>query len=51
MRDEALALLAPALARDPAGLWKATQGFTRFGKAGREAQDAGRQCGYHAVLH
>jgi DNA polymerase III subunit delta' len=37
MRDEALALLAPALARDPAALWQAIQGFTRFGKAGREA--------------
>jgi DNA polymerase-3 subunit delta' len=36
LRDEALALLQPALAGDGPGLWKAAQGFTRFGKAGRE---------------
>jgi DNA polymerase-3 subunit delta' len=36
LRDQALALLEPALRGDPAALWKAAQGFTRFGKAGRE---------------
>jgi DNA polymerase-3 subunit delta' len=35
-RDAALALLEPALRGDPAGLWKAVQGATKFGKAGRE---------------
>ena len=37
LRDEALALLAPALRGDAAGLWKAAQGLTRFGRAGRES--------------
>jgi DNA polymerase-3 subunit delta' len=36
LRDEALALLEPALRGDPAGLWKAAQGFMRFGRTGRE---------------
>jgi DNA polymerase-3 subunit delta' len=35
-RDTALALLEPALRGDPPGLWKAVQGATKFGKAGRE---------------
>jgi DNA polymerase-3 subunit delta' len=35
-RDQALALLEPALRGDPAALWKAVQGFNRFGRAGRE---------------
>jgi len=37
LRDEALALLEPALRGDPAALWKAVQGMNRFGRAGREA--------------
>jgi DNA polymerase-3 subunit delta' len=36
-RDQALAILKPALSGDAAGLWKAAQGFTRFGRAGRES--------------
>ncbi len=36
-RNDALAMLAPALRDDPAGLWKAAQGATKFGKAGRES--------------
>jgi DNA polymerase-3 subunit delta' len=36
LRDEALALLEPALRHDPMALWKAAQGLTRFGRAGRE---------------
>lgn len=36
MRDEALALLGPALARDAAGLWKIAQGFMKYGRTGRE---------------
>ena len=36
-RNQALALLEPGLRGDPAALWKAVQGFTRFGRAGREA--------------
>ncbi len=35
-RDQALALLEPALRGDPAALWKAVQGMTKFGRAGRE---------------
>ncbi len=35
-RDGALALLEPARRGDPAALWKAVQGFNRFGRAGRE---------------
>jgi len=35
-RDQALALLEPALRGDPAALWKAVQGMNRFGRAGRE---------------
>jgi len=35
-RDEALALLEPAARGDAVGLWKAAQGFARFGRAGRE---------------
>jgi len=37
LRDQALALLEPALRGEPAALWKATQGFTRFGRGGRES--------------
>jgi len=36
-RDQALALLIPAEKGDAAGLWKAAQSFTRFGRAGRES--------------
>jgi DNA polymerase-3 subunit delta' len=36
LRDQALALLEPALRADAYGLWKATQALTKFGKAGRE---------------
>jgi DNA polymerase III subunit delta' len=36
-RDKALALLEPALRGDRVGLWKAVQGFTQFGRAGRES--------------
>ena len=36
-RDKALALLEPALHGDTMGLWKAVQGFTQFGRAGRES--------------
>jgi len=35
-RNEALALLEPALRGDGPGLWKAAQGYTKYGKAGRE---------------
>ena len=35
-RDKALELLEPALRGDPAALWKAVQGFTKFGRSGRE---------------
>jgi DNA polymerase-3 subunit delta' len=35
-RDRALALLEPAMRGDPAALWKAVQGMTNFGRAGRE---------------
>src|SRR5262249_30320287 len=35
-RDEALALLEVALRRDPAGLWRASQGFMKYGRTGRE---------------
>jgi DNA polymerase-3 subunit delta' len=37
LRNQALALLEPALRGEPAALWKATQGFNRFGGAGRES--------------
>ena len=37
VRDEALALLAPAEAGDPVALWKAAQKFMSFGRTGREA--------------
>jgi DNA polymerase-3 subunit delta' len=36
LRNEALALLAPAAAGDPTGLWKAAQGFMKYGRTGRE---------------
>ena len=36
LRDQALALLEPALRADAYGLWKSTQALTKFGKAGRE---------------
>ncbi len=35
-RDEALALFTTARAGDPAALWKAVQGFMRYGRTGRE---------------
>jgi DNA polymerase-3 subunit delta' len=37
LRDQALALIEPARKGDAMGLWKAAQGFTRFGKTGRES--------------
>lgn len=36
LRDQALALLEPALRGDAYGLWKSTQALTKFGRAGRE---------------
>ena len=36
LRDQALALLEPALRGDPATLWKTSQGFARFSSGGRE---------------
>lgn len=36
-RNEALAMLEPALRGDMATLWKAAQGASRFGKSGRES--------------
>jgi len=36
LRDEALGLLAPAIQGDGAGLWKAAQGFMKYGRTGRE---------------
>jgi DNA polymerase-3 subunit delta' len=35
-RDEALALLEPAVRGDSAGLWRAAQGFMKYGRTGRE---------------
>ena len=35
-RDQALALLWPALKGDPVALWKAVQGMNNYGRAGRE---------------
>jgi DNA polymerase-3 subunit delta' len=35
-RNQALALLEPALKGDPAALWQAVQEMTKFGRAGRE---------------
>ncbi len=37
LRDEAMALLEPARQGNAAALWKATQGLTKYGKAGRES--------------
>src|SRR5262245_54633109 len=37
LRDEALALIAPAERGDAVGLWKAAQGLARFGRSGRES--------------
>jgi DNA polymerase III subunit delta' len=37
LRNQALALLEPALRGDPASLWKAAQSFARFGRGGRES--------------
>jgi len=37
LRNQALALLEPALRGDPSSLWKAAQGFARFGRGGRES--------------
>lgn len=36
LRDEALALLDPALRGDPSELWRASQGFMKYGRTGRE---------------
>jgi DNA polymerase-3 subunit delta' len=36
VRDEALALLQPALRGDATGLWRATQAFMQYGRTGRE---------------
>ena len=36
LRDEALALLEPALRSDAQGLWKASQAFMKYGRTGRE---------------
>ena len=36
-RDDALAMLEPARRGDAAGLWRASQGATKFGRAGRES--------------
>jgi DNA polymerase III subunit delta' len=36
LRNQALALLEPALRGDASGSWKAVQAFNRFGRAGRE---------------
>ena len=36
VRDEALALLGPALRADAPGLWRAAQGFMKYGRTGRE---------------
>jgi len=36
LRNQALALLEPALRGEPAALWKAIQAFNRFGRVGRE---------------
>jgi DNA polymerase-3 subunit delta' len=36
LRDEAMGLLAPALRGDGPGLWKAAQGFMKYGRTGRE---------------
>lgn len=46
-RDRALALLEPALRGDRVGLWKAVQGFTQFGRAGRESLR--RMIEFHAL--
>lgn len=35
-RDRALALLAPALAGDPSGMWRGAQSYMSFGRTGRE---------------
>jgi len=37
IRDEALALIAPARRNDPAGLWAAAQKYMKFGKTGRDS--------------
>ena len=37
IRDEALALLEPALRGDSAGLWRASQAFMNYGRTGRES--------------
>jgi DNA polymerase-3 subunit delta' len=36
LRDQALALLEPALRGDASGLWKASQNFMKYGRTGRE---------------
>ncbi|MBI1797311.1 MAG: AAA family ATPase [Candidatus Eisenbacteria bacterium] len=37
IRDEAMALLGPAIKGEAGELWKAAQGFMRYGKTGRES--------------
>ena len=37
LRNQALALLEPALRGDPVSLWKSAQSFARFGRGGRES--------------
>ena len=37
VRDEALALLQPALRGDASGLWRAAQSFMKYGRTGRES--------------
>jgi DNA polymerase-3 subunit delta' len=47
IRDEALALLDPAVRGDAAGLWKAAQAFMAYGKTGRESLR--RMIEFHAL--
>jgi DNA polymerase III subunit delta' len=46
-RDAAMALLAPALRGDAAGMWQACQKFMNFGRTGRE--DLRRALEYHQI--
>ncbi len=46
-RDEALALLEPALSGNAAGLWKAVQAFSNYGRTGRETMR--RMIEFHAL--
>lgn len=47
LRDKALALLGPAAAGDPAGLWKAAQAFMNFGRTKRN--DLHRAIEFHQL--